>query len=305
MMKKLEGIKGGFVSKLVAVVTSTKFIVTIAALVIIGTLGLWCYHNSTNQDRVFWGMVNDSMRTSAYTRHTQQKSGAQSVDQILVTATSPQHRLFSDSLFVQTGVDSAEAVTENIGTPTSDYVRYTSIKTAQNLDFRGVLNVWGVSNGQTSGETTGQLYNQAVLGVIPIGNLTAAQRREIVKIMQEKDAYSYKLVETKRSLPFGRPTHTFQVTVNPVGYISALKQFADYVGLNHLKQVNPEEYAEAQKLAFIVSVDGWTHQMVATSQSAGGKTEAISGRNLKKQLPEAPRDTIPVDELQLKLQSVQ
>jgi hypothetical protein len=305
MKKIFEGFKGGFVSKLKTVVTSAKFIVVFALLVVIGTFGVWQYHNTTNVDRVFWGMVDNNMQTSAYSRHTSQKSGAQSVDQVLETATTPQHRLFSDSIFVQTGVDSARAVTENIGTPTSDYVRYTDIETAQKLDFKEVLGVWGVTESQVPGQTTGQLYNQAVLGIIPTGNLTAAQRREIVKIMHEKNAYTYTLVNTTRSLPFGRPTYTMQVVVNPVGYISALKQFAGYVGLNHLTQVNPADYEKANKLSFSVSIDGWTHQIISTNENSGGKTEIITGRNMRKVLPEAPTNAIPVDELQQKLQSIQ
>ncbi len=304
MKKQLQGKQGGFVSKVRSVVTSTKFIVTVAALVVIGTYGAWQYHNTSNVDRVFWGMVDNNMQTSAYVRHTQQKSGGQSVDQIFATATSPQHKLFSDTIFTQTGVDSATAVTENIGTPTADYVRYTSIETAKNLDFKDVLGIWGITGPQEPGRTTGQLYNQAVLGIIPTGNVSAEKRREIVKIMHEKNAYTYTITETKRSLFFGRPTYTMRVIVNPVGYITALKQFASVVGLNHLDGINPEEYAEAQKLSFEVTVDGWTHQMTANTQG-DGRSEAINGRNIKKKLPETPTDTIPVDELQQKLQSVE
>jgi hypothetical protein len=303
MKMKLEGIRGDFVSKLRSIVTSTKFIVTMAVLVIVGTFGAWQYYNTTDLDRVFWGTVDNNMQTSAYTRHTQQKSGGQSIDQVFETATSPQHILFSDTVFAQTGVDSVTAVTENIGTPSNDYVRYTSIETAKNLDFKNILGVWGVTESQVTGQTSGQLYNQAVLGILPTGNLPADQRREIIKIMRENNAYTYTLVETKRSLPFGRPTYNLRVTVNPVGYITALKQFARYIGLNHLEQVNPEEYAQAQKLSFGVSIDGWTHQITATDQ--GGKTETITGRNSKKQLPAVPEESIPVDQLQQQLNSVQ
>ena len=291
--------------RLLRTVTSIKFIVSIAIIALLATFIAWQYHNSTNIDRVFWGMVDNSLQTSAYTRHTQQKSGAQSVDQVFETATSPQHRVFSETIFTQTGADSAKAITENIGTTTHGYVRYVSVITAQGLNFSSILDKWGVSEPEVKGKTTGQLYNQAVLGVIPVGNLTTEQRREVTKIMKEKKAYSYELVETKRSLPFGRPTYTLQVTVSPVGYISALKAYASYVGLNHLEDVKPEEFADADKLSFIVEVDGLTHQMVATSQNQGAKTEVISGRNFRKTLPSAPRETIPVEDLQAQLQSIE
>lgn len=305
MKKILEGIRqGGIVSKAGSTVTSPKFIISLAIVMLLSTFGVWQYHSATDPDRVFWGMVNENLQTSSYTRHTYQKNGAQSVDQVFQTATSPQNTVFSKTVFTQTGVDSATAVTENIGTPTSDYVRYTSVDTAQKQDFSNVIGVWGKTENE-SGQTQGQIYNQSVLGVVPIGNLTSAQRRELIKIMHDKKAYEYRIVETTHSFPFYRPTHKMAVTVNPVGYISALKQYAEYVGLNHLKDVNPDEYAQAAKLAFTVSIDGWTHQMTQTNQGSGGKVEIISGQNMKKSLPTVPKDAISVDELQAKLQLVQ
>jgi hypothetical protein len=305
MKKILEGMRqGGFVSKIGSLTTSPKFIISLAIVIILSTFGVWQYHNATDPDRIFWGMVNENMQTSSYSRHTYQKSGAQSVDQIFQTATSPQNIVFSKTVFTQTGVDSATAVTENIGTPTADYVRYTSVDTADKQDFSNVIGLWGETANE-SGQTQGQVYNQSVLGVVPIGNLTSSQRRELIKIMHDKGAYEYRIVETTHSLPFYRPTHKMSVTVNPVGYITALKQYAQYVGLNHLQDVNPEEYAKAAKLSFTVSVDGWTHQMTQINQGSGGKSEFISGQNLRKKLPGVPKDAISVDELQTKLQLVQ
>ena len=297
--------------KLVRLITSVRFITIFAIVIVAGTFAAWQYHNTTNASRVFWGMVDNNLQTTAYTRHTVQSSGSQSVDQVLQTTTEPTQKVFSETVFRQTGVDSATALTENIGTPTNDYVRYTGINTSQknsagqSLDFSKVLNIWGNTPPEETGSTTGQLYNQAALGIIPTGNVSAAQRKAIIKIMKEQGAYDFTVASTKRSLPFGRPTYTFQVTVNPEAYITALQLFAKDVGLNHLEGINPADYKDAQKLSFIVSIDGWTHQMTQTSQGEGAKTEDISGRNLRKVLPKTPTDTIPVDELQSRLQSIQ
>ncbi len=311
MKKRLEGLTTK-AKKLTNTLASVKFITGLAVLVLLGTYGLWQYHSSTDADRVFWGMVDNSMQTHAFTRHNYQKNGSQSVDQIIRVQTTPQQVVNSETIFEQTGVDSAVAVTENIGTPTHDFVRYTAITTAQKggdgkaLDFSSVLNIWGKTEVDQPGVTTGQLYNQSVLGVIPVGNLDAAERRQIISIMKDKGAYTYEIMRTKRQLPFGRATYEMQVTLSPVGYISALKAFAQAEGLNHLDDINPEDYASAQKLNFSVSVDAWSHQIVEIQQSQGSKNEIVSGRNLKLPLqsPPADADTIPVDELQTRLQSV-
>lgn len=305
MKKILEGARRhSFTSAVKTMVMSPKFIISLAVVIILSTFGIWQYHNSTNADRVFWGMVNENLQTSSYSRHTYQKSGAQSVDQVFQTATSPQNTVFSRTVFTQTGVDSATAVTENIGTPKADYVRYISVDTGQKQNFSSVLGIWGESEDGT-GLTQGQIYNQSVLAVAPIGNLTAAQRRAIIKTMHDTNAYEYRIIETTHSLPFYRPNHKIMVTVSPVGYVTALKQYAEYTGLNHLKDINPQDYAEAAKISFTIAVDGWTHQMTQTTQGGGGKTEFISGQNMRRNLPAAPKDAISVDELQTKLQLIQ
>ncbi len=295
---------------LVQTLTSVKFIATVAVILLVATFGAWTYHNTTNADRVFWGMVDDNLRTTSYTRHTVQKNGSQSVDQILQTSTGPKHVVYAETVFVQTGVDGARAVTQNIGTVTNDYVRYSSIETSQKsadgqpLDFSDVLNIWGVTEAAEDAKTTGQLYNQAVLGVIPTGNLSQSERRALIDAMRDQNAYSYKITETTRSWPFGRPTYRFAVTVKPVAYITGLKNFAASIGLNHLEEINPSDYESAQELAFEVSVDGWTHQMTVSAQPQAGKNEIISGRNIKKAAPSVPSDPISVDELQSKLQAI-
>lgn len=310
-MKKRFARVSGKTDNLTKKITSVKFIVVLAVIVGVATLGAWMYHNASNPDRVFWGMVDRSLQTTAYTRHTQQKNASQSVDQILQTTTEPDQIVYAETVFEQSGVDAARAVTENIGTPTHDYVRYTSIATAQKneegdpLNFSSVLNIWGITESADESQTTGQLYNQAVLGVIPIGNLNASQRKELIKTMRDQGAYEFKVTKTTRTWPFGRPNYTFSVTIKPVPYITALKQYASMVGLNHLEEIDPQQYASAGELAFDISVDGWTHQATMTTQGGGSKTELISGYNLKKQLPGPPQDTISVDELQTKLQTVQ
>ncbi len=312
MIRKRLAFKGGSSNVLARTITSTKFIVSIATVLLAAIFVAWQYHNVTNPDRLFWGSVNNSLQTMSYTRHSTIKQGQQSVDQVIATTAEPKQRVFGDTVFTQTGVDSATAKTENIGTPVYDYVRYTSIVTGAQgerdgkpLDFSSVLNIWGKTQPDDTSITQGQLYNQSVLGVFPTGNLTAAQRHSLVKHMKDNKAYSYKVVETRHSGLFRRPTYTFSVTVNPVPYITAIQEFAKETGLTHLDGINPSDYEQASQLFFSVSIDGWSHQVTQTAQSAGSKTEDISGRNLRKELPAPPKDAISVDELQAQLQSIE
>lgn len=308
MKKRLEHILG----KTRNTITSLKFLVTLTAILAVGTFGAWQYHVMTNKERVFWGMVETNLKTTSYSRHVAQKGNGQTVDQIVEVRTEPKQVAFSDTVLEQTGRDNAaKVVTENIGTPKDDYVRYTNIVADQKsvtggaLDFSKVINVWGKAEQEDGTKTAGQLYGQSVLGVIPTGNLTTDQRAHVIKIMKDQGSYEYKLRETKHNGLFRRPTYIFDVTVKPIAYISALKQFAAYTGLNQLEDIDPNDYKSAQPVQFVMSIDGWTHQLTSFTQAAGGRTEAVSSRNIKNLAPTAPEKTITVDELQTRLQSVE
>lgn len=292
------------------VVLSTKFVVGLGVLVLAGTYGAWQYHQATDLDKVFWGAVESNLQTTASSRHSFQKNAGQSIDQVTQISTEPSKLANSHTIYEQTGIDSATAVTENIGTEYKDYVRYTSITTSQKgatgepLDFSSVVGVWGVGAVQDESETTGQLYNQSVLGVLPVGSLNLEDRKKLLNFMKEKGVYDYRLTATNRSWLVGRPTYEITVLVKPVAYLEVLKEFARYEGLNHLENIDPQEYKNAPLMSFVVHVDGWTHQVTKASQSTGAGLEDISGKNLKKNLQKAPVDAISTEELQAKLQSV-
>ena len=290
--------------------TSVKFIISFAIIVLLAVWGTWQYHNTTNADRVFWGMVDNNLQTNSVSRSSLQKDGGQSARQVTDVLTTSKQEVYSQTHFVQTGADEADATTENIGTPKKDYVRYTSVNTTQKnsqgktYDFSSIVNVWGESMPQDDKETAGQLFNQSVLDVIPVGNLTSQQRHDLINLIKKEKTYSYTVTKTERNF-LGRPTYTYTVTVNPKAYVTVLKQFAKQVGLNQFDNVNPDTYKNAPLQSFQVSVDGWSHQAVGVVQASGGKNETLSGRNFKKTVPTVPTQTISIDELQSRLQSIQ
>lgn len=286
-------------------------VITIAALIVaVGVFGLWQYHNATNTDKIFWGAVNSSLQTSSFSRQSVTKSGGQSAEQITDVFLSPKQGVFSQTRYIQTGVDAAEATTENLGTPYGDYVRYTNITTSQKnaagsaYDFSDIINVWGGSTPDKS-ETNGQLFGQSLLAAIPTADLTAEQRRELIKVLKEKNVYSYSATKNKHEGPFARPSYTYTVTLTPSAYIEAMKQFGEYVGITQLKDLNPDDYKQAAKSQFTVTVDALSHQITSMLQPGSSRNETISGHNVRKTLPAAPSNAISIDELQARLQRVE
>lgn len=299
-----------FFGNAVRKVSSVKFIVSLAVVIAAALLGVWQYHNVTNKDKIFWGAVDNSLQTSSFSRHSTTKSGGQSADQVVDVYLSPKQGVYSRTHYVQTGVDEAEATTENVGTPYADYVRYTDIKTSQKnsngsaFDFSKIVNVWGGSAPDKS-QTNGQQFGQSVLAAIPTADLSASQRKVLIQMLKDKKVYNYTAVKTSHEGSFSRPSYTYTVTLTPSAYVEVLKKFGDMVGITQLKDLNPDDYKKATKSQFTVTVDAWSHQIISIVEPGSSRNEVITGRNVHKTLPQVPTNAISIDELQSRLQSVE
>lgn len=235
-----------------------------------------------------------------------QDGQGQSVEQRVQATFGPQHIAHGVTDIKQkTDVIDTTIQTETISTPKKDYVRYTQLNTSQKnpegkeLDFSKVLNVWGRVD-----EGGGELYSQSTLGVVPSGNLTAADREALVRFMRDKNLYEFDESKVDRKIENGRPVYVYDVTAKPDLYVTMLKQYAKAVGVTQLESVDPSAYAGRDALQFRVTIDVWSRQFVAVSFGGGQQTEKLSGYGVSKPVA-LPKESITVDELQSRLQTVQ
>lgn len=256
-------------------------------------------------------MVNNSMRLSGITKKVSQTADGQQVDQITQVQIGPETRVLTQTRLSELSATPTVIVTQTIGTPTTDYTRYVSVDTKQTkpngqpLDFTNVLGVWGSSTaGTISTSTSGQLYNETILGVIPFGNLNQTKRHKLQQLIRKQNVYEVDYKNVARSLESGRPTYTYQVTVDAQAYVTLLKQFGNAVGLNHMADLNPADYATSERLPFTVAVDVWSREVKRIVYGDGGRTEEYSGYNAVKPI-EIPKTVVTVQELQSRLQSLQ
>lgn len=279
-------------------------------LVILAAIGLnlWYQNIYTDSRRVFDAMLNNSLRTSSVTKQVVQQDTGQSLDQKIYLKMGEYHVAQSVSNLNQTGGNaSAQVVTESIGTPFADYVRYLAIQTDQKsqsggeLDFSKIIGTWGASVNE--GSTAGELYNEMVLGVIPIGNVPADQRTKLMKLANDLDVYKVEYENMERSTVNGRPTYTYTVKVLPEAYVSFLKAYAESVGLTQLRNVRPSNYASADPIEFKVGVDVMTRRLASVTY-ASGRTEQYIGYGQQVDVT-IPTDTVGVEELQQRIQQVQ
>jgi hypothetical protein len=293
-----------------------NLLVFVATILFIGSVGSWYYHSKTNPERLFWGMIQNNLATSSVTRAVTQDDGQQTLRQIVQIQTSPRHLVNSQSVITQGENEATRVVTESIGTPTTDYVRYKEIRTVQKsvngkeLDFSGVKGVWGKTDPKQDAAgatvTAGQLYNELVLNMIPFANLNPNDRIALVEELKDKKVYKFQQVKVERNQLLARPTATFNVEIAPAQYIAVLKTFGSKVGLTQLKNLDPARYASAQPVAVQVTIDSWSNQLKQMVYMVNGRpdrVERFSAYNSKKHLNDPPTQTISIAES--KLQSIQ
>ena len=279
----------------------------ILIIAILAALTVWYKNIYSDPRRVFQAMLENSLRTTSVTKQVIQGDEVQSLDQVARLQNGEDHNVQSITTLSQSGSSSATVVTESIGTPTNDFVRYRSIDTDQrstdggDLDFSQVLGVWG--NTAASGETTGELYNETVLGVIPIGNVPAEDREKLMEMISELDVYKVEYSNVKRGTVNGRASYEYTVKVLPEAYVTLLKAYASAVGLTHLQNINPASYENSDPIEFKVVVDIMSHRLAKITYGTGRVENYFAyGNTVPLSLPE---ETITVEELQQRVQSVQ
>lgn len=287
--------------------------IVLVALVLFACFSVvWWRGVYTNPERVWNSMLENSLRLNGVTKHVTQSSGGQNVDQVIQLSLGSVNKVQSLTTLTQEGDESLKVVTETIGTPSSDVIRYKSIDTAQTnengepLDFSEVVGVWGRNAQEDPGDTAtnGELFNESVLGVVPFGELNPDQREELLKMVKDEEIYEIDFARVERTINNGRPRYTYDVAVNAEGYVKLLKRFAEMTGLNHLDTLDPSQYAGSERLSFKIGVDVRSRQLARIDYGDSGRSEELSGYNLVKPV-DIPENPLSVEELQQRLQSVQ
>lgn len=254
-------------------------------------------------------MLENNLRTTSVTRTVRQDEGQQLFDQRVRFQAGAQHVTEGSTQIEQTGEQSAKVLTENIGTPQTDYVRYGEIDTnqtnqaGQELDFSNVIGVWGRSPAGEPGQTTGEQYNEIALGAVPFGNLSASQRHDLIRFIIDNNVYEVDYGQVRRGSDGLRPEYTYQVTIQPQQYIALLKAYGEVAGLTQLRDVDPAAYQNSQPLRAEMTVDVWSQRLRRVTFE-NGREEAYSAYGLNRTV-ELPTEAVPVQELENRINNIQ
>lgn len=280
----------------------------IAAVVLVVVIAAWIfwvkvYDNST---KVFNGMLERSLTTSSFSKAVTQQSSGEIIKQY-VTLEMGSYNRSRTIINVEQGSDNI-VQTESIGTPSSDYARYREVKTSQigangkPISFNSVIGIWGKSSPQNGQTTTGTLFNQSILNVVPIANLTAAQREQIMHMISS--THVYQIVGSPKKNPASdRPQYIYDLKVNTPAFINMIRQFGDDVGLSQLGNVDGSSFTSSVA-EFHVTVDVLSRQLISDNEVGSGRTENFSGYGANTNIS-IPTNSIPISQLEAKLQTIQ
>lgn len=284
----------------------------IVALLLAGWL--WWSKIFLNPERVFWGMIDNSLSTRAVTIETTQDTGRSKVTQLVQVELGATNRAHSLSTLTQ---GNTEIKTEIIGTRDTDYTRYRSIKTDQKKDngqplaVNKVLNLWSKSAdiAQSETQTSGhQLFAQATLGIglpigsvpVPIGEVTPEQRAAMSKHIKDERVYDVSFKDVKKERQNGRLVYVYDVKIQTILYVRLMKDFARNLGLKELDMVDPNSYQATQPLQVRLSIDPYARRLVGVRNGQQGYSQHYKAYGLPVNV-ELPKDAITTTELQQRL----
>ncbi|MDZ7786076.1 MAG: hypothetical protein U5L95_03075 [Candidatus Saccharibacteria bacterium] len=288
-----------------------KIFVLIGLVFFIVAGGLLFRQHFNDPENVFYDMLRGNVTTSGVSRSVTQEGPGQSLIQKSQLQTG-ETNIVAGRTDLRQGNEQSETtiVTERTGTPAQDYVRYAAISTdevtqsGEEFDFSNVVGQWGLS--PASGEMTrgGELFGEATLGIVPFGKLDRWQTEKLIEEIKERNVYGVDFSAVERALVDGRPTYRYRAQIQSDRYVRMLQLFGGYIGTSQLSDLNPEEFANNPPIAIDFEVDVWSRQLVTASFVNSERVEDYTAYGAWREV-KLPEDTVPISELQQRLQQVQ
>ncbi|MGH7196141.1 MAG: hypothetical protein ACREGA_05215 [Candidatus Saccharimonadales bacterium] len=261
----------------------TAYGLVVAGAVLFIVFGLvWWFTVYHNPQRTFWGMISSSLATSGVTRHIMESQKGQKLDEYIQLELGANNLARSYTTLTQ---NNNVVKTESIGATKTDYTRYLAFQSSaknsqgQPLNFSSVIGVWSQSPAKVSGQTSDalqHLFGQTLLGVVPIANLTSAERGVLITKIRRNNVYVPDFSNVKTKTVASQRAYIYNVAVEPVAYAAISQQFARYEGFGKLSELEPSQYqgAAPEQVKFAVGIN--SHQLLQISYGQN-HSESYSG----------------------------
>lgn len=280
---------------------------------LIYALGGWLWWSEVylSPERVYWGMIANSLQTTSVTRLLEQKTSQSTVRQTVVQSFGPAKTAPSMLSYTTLQQGKSTIKTENIGTSNKDFIRYIIIKSDQKstngkaLNFSGVVNKWAQSDTpNVAGTKNPSLVSQVSLGLaggnlIPQANVSVANRDKLLSLLQRSVVFDTNIPSVKKQHVAGRLQYVYASNVQAVGYVGFEKEFAKMVGLKLIDSVKPNDYQGQPATKVEITVDARSHHLASVQYIGQDRRETYSAYGVERRIatPTAKLTGIKLQEL--------
>lgn len=246
-------------------------------LVVLAALGI-TYALGQRPTAVFDDMLSNNFSTSGYTRVMQQSSNGLNLSQYTQVSFGQHPTAHALTTFKQSN---GIVATEEISDQTSDFVRYQKISPAPKgndgkpIDTAKVVGKWAkVERGNNlDGTSAAGLFEQSLLGILPIANLQPEKRTELLRYIKDNDIFNFDPSKVTTTTVNGRRAYQYAVTVKAAPYIVLMQNFGRLLGMNQYAGVDPDTYSQSAGIEITIKVDTRSHTLIGLDEAASGRSE--------------------------------
>jgi len=271
-------------------------------LVVLSIIGFGIGKSDDSAQEVFWTAVKNSMSTTAVTITA---TGSTSGETERVVSQLDFGPVPSSRTLTTLSNSGASAETEALTTPKAEYTRYDYIhKKGKAVNFSSVEGLWAKTSS-FEGDLIPPTFAQTLLSQplpIPIGNLTSSERTSLLGQIQSEQIYTVDFPSAKRVTYRDRAAYAYKVSIQPVLYLQLLKGYAPEIGMQQLRQVNPNQYDGQPDVVATWTIDAKSKQLVQADYGAG-RVEDYGGWGVPITIS-APTHAISAGVLQQRLNSL-
>lgn len=282
-------------------------LIILACVVLIGVTGwVWWSKVLMDPNRVLSDMLANNLKTRSITKSVDQSGVTGGINQVSYTSFyPPAPRSQTNTVLTQgIGSNATSVTTQTIGTPQADFVRYTAYKAGSNSQgsdrLNGLIGKWAEREQNLSQGQEVSFLDESLFGIFPYGYFNDSQSSELLNTINQQEIYKYTAVN--KVIENRRPVYVYDMSINPADLVGVIRDYIKLTGANDSPQLDPAQYQGLGDVKVKVTVDIFSRQ-VTKIQYSTGRVETYSGQNLYQPI-EIPAGTIPVEELQRRLQGV-
>ena len=261
---------------------------------------MWYRYVYMDEDRVFWSAIENSLSTKGVQKVINTSKG--DVEQVQTVNLYFSPTIKSQSLVTYTDSADKKTSTEMVADFSSDYARYASLETYTNTE--GILGVWAKTSQETTKESQVLLSQLASGALVFVGNLSSGQRDELIELM--KSTSMYEVIGKSGTNQYGNKTaDVYKVRINLEGYNAVLSRYLTMLGFTEAAASVVQADSETTVPIFELAIDAKTRTIFEAGfpeiGSIGG--EQFNNWGVTRAV-DIPVDTITVDELQKRLETI-